>query len=62
MVLGGLGLLLAWGCGDDGLPKRYRVHGEVTYNGKPLPQGNINFIPQDAAGRAASGTIEDGAL
>jgi len=60
MALAGLGLLLVWGCGDDGLPKRYPVSGEVTYNDKPLPHGIINFIPQSDKGRAATGTIEEG--
>jgi hypothetical protein len=57
----GLGLLLAWGCGgDDGLPKRYPVRGEVTYKGTPLERGTINFLPQDSKGRGASGTIQNG--
>jgi hypothetical protein len=60
IVIGGLGLLLAWGCGDDGLPRRYRVYGEVTYNGKPLPRGTVNFIPEGGEGRAASGPIKEG--
>jgi hypothetical protein len=59
-ALAGLGLLLVWGCGDDGLPRRYPVYGEVTYNGKPLTQGIVNFIPQSDKGRAASGTIQEG--
>ena len=41
--------------------KRYRVQGEVTYNGKPLAHGTINFIPQGDDGRGASGTIQEGA-
>jgi hypothetical protein len=60
MVPVGLGLLIAWGCADDGLPKRYPVRGEVTYNGTPLSHGNIHFLPRGGNGRAASGTIRDG--
>jgi hypothetical protein len=51
----------ALGCGDSsGLPPRYRVSGTVTYNGKPLERGTINFAPADGKGRAAGGTITDG--
>jgi hypothetical protein len=49
------------GCGDDsGLPRRYPVSGTVTYNGKLLEKGNINFAPDGPGGRAAGGTIVDG--
>jgi hypothetical protein len=49
------------GCGDSGgLPARYRISGTVTYNGKPLEQGNINFVPDGPGGRPAGGTISDG--
>src|SRR5262249_15205348 len=60
IALAGLGLLLVSGCGDDGLPRRYPVSGDVTYNDKPVAQGIVNFIPQGDKGRAASGTIVDG--
>jgi hypothetical protein len=50
------------GCGDSsGLPPRYRISGTVTYNGKNLEHGNINFVPDGPAGRPAGGTIVDGA-
>ena len=50
-----------FGCGDpSGLPRRYPVSGTVTYNGKPLDGGNMNFAPTDPNGRAAGGTIFDG--
>jgi len=50
------------GCGDSssGLARRYSVSGTVTYNGKPLERGTISFVPADAKGRAAGGTIIDG--
>jgi hypothetical protein len=49
------------GCGDDsGLPRRYSVSGTVSYNGKLLEKGNINFAPDGPEGRAAGGTIVDG--
>src|SRR5262245_29789774 len=36
--------LAIFGCGSDG-PPRYRVHGMVTYEGKPVPAGTIIFEP-----------------
>jgi hypothetical protein len=49
------------GCGsDDGLGKRYAVYGTVNYNGKPVEKGEIAFMPENPADRAASGIIEDG--
>lgn len=54
-------LALVTGCADDGYGKRYPVSGTVTYGGKPLEKGSINFIANDAAtGRNASGLIVDG--
>ena len=32
----------------------------MTYQGKPLEGGNVNFTPTDPKGRAASGAITDG--
>lgn len=56
-----LGLVAAAiGCGDDdGLGKRYKVSGKVTYKGAPLTKGSVNFWPDDVAkGQAATGTIQ----
>jgi hypothetical protein len=56
-------VLLLGGCGDQtGISKRYPVTGNVTYNGKPLAKGNINFIPTSNAptDRAATAPIENG--
>jgi hypothetical protein len=56
-------LLIALGCGDDGLGKRYPVSGKVTYKGEPVASGSISFYAtNDASGtRGASGVITDGA-
>ncbi len=58
------GLLAVWlvaaGCGDDGLGKRYPVSGNVTYKDKPVASGSISFVPKTPEGRAASGEIHDG--
>jgi hypothetical protein len=56
----GLGLIV--GCGDDtGLDKRYPVSGTVTYNDKPVVQGQISFLAVDKIKqRDANGFIQDG--
>ncbi|WP_422931753.1 hypothetical protein [Singulisphaera sp. PoT] len=53
---------LICGCGDgDGL-KREAVSGKVTYAGKPVEKGSIQFQPQDADQKAGAwGEIVDGA-
>ena len=42
-LLLGAALAIA-GCGPQG-PARYRVHGTITYEGKPVPLGRIVFEP-----------------
>lgn len=42
------------GCGEAG-PELFPVRGTVTYQGQPLPLGNVMFIP--ANGPAATATI-----
>jgi hypothetical protein len=60
-ALAGVGLVVVFGCADPtGLAKRYPVSGTVTYNGKPVEKGVINFISTAADGRAASGDITNG--
>jgi hypothetical protein len=60
-LLIGPALLMVLGCSDDGMGKRYPVSGTVEYNGKPVAKGSISFTPKaEAAGRGASGPIEDG--
>jgi len=62
-VLPAVVLMLLAGCDDPtGLARRYPVSGTVTYNGVPLAQGNINFIPTGASetDRAATAAIENG--
>ena len=55
------GLVAMTSCGtDDAFGKRYAVYGTVTYNGNPLENGNISFIPDDPRGVGASGVIEKG--
>lgn len=60
-LMGSLGLLLTAGCGGDDLGQRYPVSGTITYNGEPVPKGNIYFVPEDPqTGRSASGVIDNG--
>lgn len=53
VLLGWLGAMVV-GCGD-GRPKRVAVSGQVLIDGKPLPGGNIKFVPYGA--RPSMGTI-----
>jgi len=46
------------GCGSDGLPLA-RVHGTVSYQGKPLEHGKVVFFPEAGTpGPQAVGTIQ----
>jgi hypothetical protein len=62
LVGSAFGLFLVVGCGDTtGLEKRYPVYGTVTYQGKPVEKGTINFIPsKPGEGRAAGAPIQNG--
>jgi hypothetical protein len=59
-IVAGLSLLVIFGCGGDGLGKRYSVSGKVTYKGTTVPSGTITFLPEDSKAKAAVGTITDG--
>jgi len=49
-------VLFAWlsGCRSDG-PATYEVHGMVSWEGEPLPQGTVMFVPDE--GPAATAEI-----
>lgn len=52
-------LIMACGCGSG--PKTLRVSGKVTYDGKPLENGSIVFVPvADDKAPGAGGPIMDG--
>ena len=57
------GLLLALtcllGCGPSG-PKTYPVAGTVTFDGTPVAQGDILFLPEDTSLAPEGGKIVDG--
>jgi hypothetical protein len=50
-------LTLSLGCGrgGQGLAK---VKGTIKYNGKPVPNGTVNFMPDDGNKPSASGEIQ----
>jgi hypothetical protein len=54
-LFGVLGVFAA-GCGDD-RQKTAAVSGKITYNGRPVPNGTVTFIP-DPAGPPATGEIQ----
>ncbi|MBA2117521.1 hypothetical protein [Bremerella alba] len=60
MVATCVALIATVGCSyrDDG-PKRYRVSGDVLYDGKPLPAGKVFFTPDTAAGNSGPGGYTD---
>jgi hypothetical protein len=60
IALSGLALAMALtGCGPSG-PKLYPVSGTVTYNGMPLPEGHIIFMPTSAGEVEDADKIKDG--
>jgi len=61
LVAGALLLVtLVSGCGgSDGLPDMVPVSGQVLYNGKPLTDGQVVYLPKTpGAGRQANGAIQ----
>jgi hypothetical protein len=59
-----LGLLVVLvGCSSEAGPTRYRVSGEVKFDGKPVPFGEVLFTPDSAKGNSGAqgiATILDG--
>jgi hypothetical protein len=55
-------LAFVFGCGGDpNKPKLGRVSGKVTYNGKPVTEGVVSFVPDSGpgsqTGQSATGEI-----
>jgi hypothetical protein len=46
------------GCGGGDSIERTEIHGRVTLDGKPIPQGKIRFLPNE--GPVSIATIQDG--
>jgi len=57
LLLGALWLGLTIGCGGSGAGLAV-VKGKVTYKGKPVPNGTINFLPTDGNKPSATGEIQ----
>ena len=56
-----VGLAILSGCGSE--DARFTVSGTVTYRGKPVPMGEVQFMPDSTQGNrgpAVMATIEDG--
>lgn len=47
------------GC-SDGKPPNYPLSGAITFEGKPVPEGTIMFIPSDKRSGTAKAEIVDG--
>jgi len=60
IVAVGAALALVAGCGPSDGIARVSVSGKVTLDGKPLPSGQIVFLPEQT-GPSASAAIHDGA-
>lgn len=45
------------GCSDSGLIK---ISGTVTFDGEPIPEGSISFMPVSGKGVTAGGEIKNG--
>jgi hypothetical protein len=41
-------------------PRRYKVSGTATFDGQPMPEGDILFFPLDKATGPEAGKIKDG--
>lgn len=52
--------LLAAGCGRESGPLKVAVRGEVTLDGKPVPQGQIVLSDAAGVGQSFGGEIRDG--
>jgi hypothetical protein len=55
-----LGAALATVAGCGSAPPMSQIHGTVTFDGKPLAAGVIQFMPTGPTGQTVGGTIKDG--
>jgi hypothetical protein len=54
-----LSMALLTGCGEGG-PKTYPVAGTVTFESKPIAEGDILFVPEDSTQAPDGARIENG--
>lgn len=52
-------MLVCSGCGPSG-PTKHLVSGKVTFDGQPVPDGDIVFIVHNAASAPVAGKIQAG--
>ena len=45
------------GCGGNSGPKKATLSGTVTYQGKPVPRGEMTFEPDTAKGNTGPGSV-----
>lgn len=57
-IIAHLTLLVLSGCAGRDSIETYPVRGEVTYNGKPLTDGTVVYLPAKPGGRQATGAIQ----
>ncbi len=60
LLLGACCLPLLTGCGQGNPLGREAVSGQVTLDGEPLDQGNIEFAPVESDGVSSGTAISDG--
>lgn len=62
--VGILGVVALWGAGcSGGGPARFQLSGTVTFHGRPVPAGQIRFVPdqaRDNSGPGGSAEIKNG--
>lgn len=54
-----VGVLAGCGGGEKG-PTLYKIDGTVTWEGKPVPEGDVAIIPVETGGTSGGGKIVDG--
>lgn len=58
-----IAMLMLTGCGADKPSNVFSVSGNISYDGKPLPKGNITFAPdasKNNQGPGATAAIQNG--
>lgn len=59
VLLGAIAILQLSGCGPSG-PKKYGVHGTVTFEKQPVKNGIIQFMPEGGSASTGGAAIVDG--
>jgi hypothetical protein len=52
--------LAAAGCGGSGGPERFPLSGDVSFQGAPVAQGSIRFVPENKGEQQEGAVIKDG--